>query len=248
LLKLKYGFYWQKSCPNIGATFVNFEILPVVFAQSGHPEYNIRTELIDNIDSSQEAEGVSPSYESEDASSSEEVWKLNQKGYGAASGVPGFPVSGPANLSDKSYEDFSPIQEGYGYIMEALDSDDPYSEVDKVVKFILEKNILVRHVSNMLPNYTNPCNTFRAAIKNMPNLKIARFSSGPFGEDARNRFDETPIWAKKFSDQFMYPIKMNIMSLKTVGSPIYLTLIFGFSATTNLKTSIYKLVNDTFCP
>ena len=50
----------------------------------------------------------------------------------------------------KSYEDFSPIMDGYGFLLDHLNPDDPDSEVDKAVKFILEKNIMVRHVNILL--------------------------------------------------------------------------------------------------
>ena len=87
--------------------------------------------------------------------------------------------------SEKSYEGFSPIMDGYGYLLEHLNPDDPESEVDKVVKFILDKNIMVRNVSILLARYSSHRGKeFYESIRNFINLKIGRFTPGKFGEDA----------------------------------------------------------------
>jgi hypothetical protein len=88
------------------------------------------------------------------------------------------------NDSEKSYEDFSPILEGYGDLLDRLNPEDPKSEVDKVVKFILDKNIIVRHVNVMLSHISNAVNSFfYSKVKGLENLKTKRFSGGDFGDD-----------------------------------------------------------------
>jgi hypothetical protein len=97
------------------------------------------------------------------------------------------------NDSEKSYEDFSPIMEGYGDLLDSLNPDDPKSEVDKVVKFILDKNILVRHVNVLLSKISkSESQSFYSKIQGMGNLKVGRYTPGEFGDDAclRKRWDE----------------------------------------------------------
>jgi hypothetical protein len=90
------------------------------------------------------------------------------------------------NDSEKSYEDFSPIMDGYGDLLDHLNPEDPKSEVDKVVKFILEKNILVRHMNVALCRYTNiKGRDFRDLHKQISDFKVGRYSSGDFGDDGR---------------------------------------------------------------
>ena len=85
----------------------------------------------------------------------------------------------------KSYEDFSPIMDGYGFLLDHLNPDDPASEVDKVVKYILDKNIMVRHISILLSHfYCSRGPLFYKCTKDLANLKLGRYSPGKFGEDA----------------------------------------------------------------
>ena len=87
--------------------------------------------------------------------------------------------------SEKSYEGFSPIMDGYGYLLEHLKPDDPESEVDKVVNFILDKNIMVRHVNILLSHLScSKSGSYYDSIKNLVNVKTGRYSPGKFGEDA----------------------------------------------------------------
>jgi hypothetical protein len=90
------------------------------------------------------------------------------------------------NDSKKYPEDFSPIMDGYGDLLDPLNPEDPKSEVDKVIKFILEKNIKVRHVNIALSRYTFvKTGTFSNLHKKMPLIKVGRFSPGDFGDDDR---------------------------------------------------------------
>ncbi len=102
---------------------------------------------------------------------------------------------------EKSYEDFSPILDGYSDLLDHLSPDDPNSEIDKVVKFILHKNILVRHVNILLSNLSSTKSVdFYESIQEMKNLKVGRFTRGKFGEDVflLKRWDqlihEVPIY------------------------------------------------------
>ncbi len=95
--------------------------------------------------------------------------------------------------TDKSYEDFSPILDGYADLLDHLNPDDPNSEVDKVVKFILDKNILVRNVNIQLSHICFSNNQyFYQNIKGLSGLKFGRYTKGKFGEDAclLKRWDE----------------------------------------------------------
>ncbi len=93
--------------------------------------------------------------------------------------------------TDKSYEDFSPILDGYADLLDHLNPEE--SEVDKVVKFILDKNIMVRHVNILLSHLSTPCcGDFKEILKVFKKLKSGRFTRGKFGEDAflLRRWDE----------------------------------------------------------
>jgi hypothetical protein len=90
------------------------------------------------------------------------------------------------NDSEKSYEDFSPIMDGYGDLLDHLNPEDPKSEVDKVVKYILDKNIQVHHINIALCRFTNVrAKDFADLHKKMPFIKIGRYSPGDFGDDDR---------------------------------------------------------------
>jgi hypothetical protein len=88
--------------------------------------------------------------------------------------------------SEKSYQDFSPIMDGYGALLDRLNPEDPKSEVDKVVKFILDQNIQVRHINISLCRYTNArAPELKVLHKKMPSIKFGRYSAGDFGDDDR---------------------------------------------------------------
>ena len=58
-------------------------------------------------------------------------------------------------VPEKSYDDWSRIGSGFQELVGLLNPDDTTSEVDKVVKFILDKNILVRHINLQYSDFTN---------------------------------------------------------------------------------------------
>jgi hypothetical protein len=112
----------------------------------------------------------------------EKVSKKSGKDVSGSSGKAAAPK--PADPAGKSYKDFSPIMDGYGDLLEGLNPDDPNSEVDKVVRFILDKNILVRHVNVVLSRFAiSRSSAFYEAAKDMKELKIGRFTPGIFGEN-----------------------------------------------------------------
>jgi hypothetical protein len=91
----------------------------------------------------------------------------------------------------KSYEDFSPILDGYADLLDHLNPEE--SEVDKVVKFILDKNILVRNVNVQLSHISVArSRNFYQSIKGLSSMKVGRYTKGKFGEDAclLKRWDE----------------------------------------------------------
>ena len=99
----------------------------------------------------------------------------------------------------KSYKDFSPILDGYADLLEHLNPDDPDSEVDKVVKFILDKNILVRLVNILLARITSR-KKLHVYNQEFPLLKHGRFTKSDHGEDA---------WIKKWWDEFVKEVPIN---------------------------------------
>ncbi len=95
--------------------------------------------------------------------------------------------------TDKSYEEFSPILDGYADLLDHLNPDDPNSEVDKVVKYILDKNIPIRNVNIQLSHIGSSRNRhFYRNIRGLTSLKVGRYTKGKFGEDAclLKRWDE----------------------------------------------------------
>jgi hypothetical protein len=75
------------------------------------------------------------------------------------------------------------IQDGYGHLLDDLEPDNSDSEVDKAVKYILEKNIQVRLLNVKSSGLTSvrPCGT---ELKRLyPDIKIGRFTTGKRGED-----------------------------------------------------------------
>ena len=95
--------------------------------------------------------------------------------------------------TEKSYEDFSPILDGYADLLNHLNPDDPNSEVDKVVKFILDKNIPVRRISVILAHISNTASKqYFGSLESFPLVKTGRFTDGDFGEigSIRRRWQE----------------------------------------------------------
>lgn len=58
-------------------------------------------------------------------------------------------------VPEKSYDDWSRISSGFYELVEQLQPENPNSEVDKVVKFILDENIPVRHINLQFADFTN---------------------------------------------------------------------------------------------
>ena len=77
------------------------------------------------------------------------------------------------------------IQDGYGHLLDDLEPDNPDSEVDKVVKYILEKNIQVRLLNVKSCDRTNlTCGAVVKRLKKLyPDIKVGRFSRRRNGED-----------------------------------------------------------------
>ena len=98
----------------------------------------------------------------------------------------------PNSGTEKCYTDFSPILDGYADILEHLNPDDPNSEVDKVVKFILDKNIQVRHINVLLLRFGKNLGSEANCLKRFPLAKFGRFTDGDFGENGsiRRRWEE----------------------------------------------------------
>ena len=75
------------------------------------------------------------------------------------------------------------IQDGYGHLLDHLEPDNPDSEVDKAIKYILEKNIQVR-LLNVKSSEITFVRTYGTELKKLyPNIKIGRFTRGRTGED-----------------------------------------------------------------
>lgn len=85
----------------------------------------------------------------------------------------------------KAYDEWVPIKEAYGhYLAGALNSHTGTSEVDKVVQWILDKNIAIRFL-NLKYIFTKFNTTSRPAkemIASCPKLKVGRFTTCAQGE------------------------------------------------------------------
>jgi len=85
------------------------------------------------------------------------------------------------NNPEKAYNDWSYIKEGYGDLLDHLDPDNPDSEVDKVVKYILDQNIRVRHFNVLCRDLSNKYSIYYSSMnhlrQNCPSdLKFGHFS------------------------------------------------------------------------
>jgi hypothetical protein len=85
-------------------------------------------------------------------------------------------------------DDWINLCEGFADLIPLLDPDDTESEVDKVVSFILNQNILVRYINVKYRSYSirhvyNHSKEKSDMKQNYPEIKIGRFSIGSNGED-----------------------------------------------------------------
>jgi len=85
-----------------------------------------------------------------------------------------------SNDKQKSYDSWTNIGIGFS---DLLDSLDPQVEVDKLVKYILDLDIPVRHLNVMHGGYVNIKSAYTRMKADCPDLKVGRFSRGPTGED-----------------------------------------------------------------
>jgi hypothetical protein len=109
-------------------------------------------------------------------------------------------ISNAGNEQEKAYDDWSYIQEGYGELLDHLDPDNPDSEVDKVVKYILDKNIRVRHL-NIQYSHLSLTRYFARCYKAEKNLAISGVKIGRFS------VQENDIIRKQW-DQLMHKAKV----------------------------------------
>ena len=88
-------------------------------------------------------------------------------------------------MEPNTLKTFSPILDGYCDLLADLNPENSKCEVDKVVKYILDKNILVRHVNVALANITN---FFKSPVLNKLSVQgfvdVGRFTPGESGENA----------------------------------------------------------------
>jgi len=86
---------------------------------------------------------------------------------------------------EKSYQKFSHIIDGYADVLESLNLENSDSEVDKVVKFILDKNILVRQLNIALSHLTNSTSeSFRQSMSSFKSVKNGHYTRTEFGTNA----------------------------------------------------------------
>jgi hypothetical protein len=77
------------------------------------------------------------------------------------------------------------ILDGYADVLESLNLEDSDSEVDKVVKWILDQNILVRQLNVSFSRLTKTGSmSFNQAMSSIKSVKTGRYTRGEFGEDA----------------------------------------------------------------
>ena len=88
---------------------------------------------------------------------------------------------------ERALDSWTNIGEGFSDLADHLNPDDPDSEVDKVIKYIIDANIFVRyfnvkynHITNILYLYTFEVKSVKKACST---FKIGRFSRGAKGED-----------------------------------------------------------------
>ena len=88
---------------------------------------------------------------------------------------------------EKPLDAWTNIQEGFSDLWSRLN--DPQTEVDILVKYILDLNIPVRHVNIRYSHVHNTSIQYQTELRHMheecPSLKFGRFSRGEHGEDGK---------------------------------------------------------------
>jgi hypothetical protein len=91
------------------------------------------------------------------------------------------------SVQEKSLDSWSNIWEAFPNLYEQLDPNDPDSEIDKAVKYILDINIPIRHFNVRYGTFSLRCFRHQILPKDRKNahplLKVGRFSPGANGED-----------------------------------------------------------------
>ncbi len=87
----------------------------------------------------------------------------------------------------RSLDSWASIREGFSDLADHLNPEDPESEVDKMIKFILDANIPVRYFNVQYSYITHITNLYSLELMNIKKVcshfKIGRFSRGAKGED-----------------------------------------------------------------
>ena len=81
---------------------------------------------------------------------------------------------------------FSPVLNGYGDLLDNLNTEDSESEVDKVVKYILNQNLSVQNISVILADITNGHNSLvlnKLSVRGL--IVVGRFTRGELGENVQ---------------------------------------------------------------
>ena len=88
-------------------------------------------------------------------------------------------------MESNNFTTFSPILDGYGDLLDNLNPENSECEVDKVVKYILDRNIPVRHLNVTLASITT---ANKNAVLNKLSVQgliiVGRFTPGELGESA----------------------------------------------------------------
>ncbi len=89
--------------------------------------------------------------------------------------------------TERALDSWANIREGFSDLADHLNPEDPNSEVDKMIKYILDANIPVRYFNVQYSNITQVVYLYSLELKNIKKVcsqfKIGRFSRGPKGED-----------------------------------------------------------------
>ena len=146
------------------------------------------------------------------------------------------------NISrDKSLDPWWNIKEAFPNLYEQLNPNDPDSEVDKAVEYILDTNIPIRHLNVRYGSLA--LSSFKHQIlqkdrKNAhPLLKVGRFSPGANGEDGiicQNR--ERLVRESKLKDcsQFIADLKKLISNKNKSSSNVMMQNVIGCYLAQNL--------------
>jgi hypothetical protein len=89
--------------------------------------------------------------------------------------------------NERALDSWANIREGFSDLADHLNPDDPDSEVDKMIKYILDANIPIRFFNVEYGSFTNSFSFYNIELKNIKKVcslfKIGRFSRGAKGED-----------------------------------------------------------------